>query len=283
MAGMALRIAESSRDALVAELTDSDGSRSLIRLSAPAVDVFRLQAADANGRFHEHGVSQFLAGPSRVDGEDGSATRRSPRGIGCMGGRLAVRPELPPRRGRSFPDRSVPGTRPGRHEHLGHRAIRRSLVDRGQPREGRASLGHRGTVQRREPARQARAHLGRGPVVPDRGEQLRSHPVRHVQRGVGDPGEPLRELGTGPRRREPRTLAHQPRSRAPGRVPLPRRGARRDPRQARQRSRAGRRCPRNGPSACTSAVTAGFGSSARARVSWPWCGRWRSTDCPGAP
>jgi alpha-D-xyloside xylohydrolase len=61
MPGMAFRIVESARDALVAELTGSDGSRSLIRLSAPAANVYRLQAADADGRFHGRGVSQFLA------------------------------------------------------------------------------------------------------------------------------------------------------------------------------------------------------------------------------
>ncbi len=58
---MAFRIAESSRDALVAELALADGSRSLMRLSAPAANVFRLQVADADGRFHGQGVSQLLA------------------------------------------------------------------------------------------------------------------------------------------------------------------------------------------------------------------------------
>jgi alpha-D-xyloside xylohydrolase len=61
MPGMAFRIVESVRDALVVELTGSDGSRSRIRLSAPAANVYRLQAADEDGRFHEQGVSQLLA------------------------------------------------------------------------------------------------------------------------------------------------------------------------------------------------------------------------------
>jgi alpha-D-xyloside xylohydrolase len=61
MPGMAFRIVESSWDALVAEITHSDGSRFQIRLSAPAANVFRLQAAESDGRFDGHGVSQFLA------------------------------------------------------------------------------------------------------------------------------------------------------------------------------------------------------------------------------
>jgi hypothetical protein len=61
MTGMAFRIADSSRDAHVIELTGPDGSRSLVRISAAAANVFRLQVADADGRFDGQGVSQFLA------------------------------------------------------------------------------------------------------------------------------------------------------------------------------------------------------------------------------
>jgi len=86
MVAVAWRILESSRDALAIELAAADGPACRLRFSSPAADVYRLQLADADGRFDPQGVAQFLAslpGSTAKTGEE-------PLGVRELTGALEV-------------------------------------------------------------------------------------------------------------------------------------------------------------------------------------------------